>query len=91
MESIQVTQRHGFTLRWRWSAQPGKKKQREILSSSDGARTVSLDGEITLKDGRAGKVLKLVWPYTAGRTTDIVHVHLGKSHGFCWVKHEELD
>ena len=89
--SIKVEQIHGFTLRWRWSETPGKKKQREILSASDGVCTVSLDDEITLKDGRAGTVLNLVWPYTEGRTTDIVHVHLGRSHGFCWVKHGELD
>jgi len=89
--SIKAEQVHGFTLRWRWSAKPGKKKQREILSANDGVCTVSLDDEVMLKDGRAGKVVKLVWPYTEGRTTDIVHVHLGRSHGFYWVKHEELD
>ncbi len=62
MESIQVEQIHGFTLRWRWRWRETteKKKQREILSLSDGVCTVSLDDEITLKDGRAGKVLKLV-------------------------------
>ncbi len=89
--SIKVEQIHGFTLRWRWSETPGKKKQREILSLSDGVRTVSLDDEITLKDGRVGKVLRLVWPYTEGRSTDVIHVHLSRSHGFYWVKHEELD
>ncbi len=89
--SIKVEQIHGFTLRWRWSETPGKKKQREILSLSDGVRNVSFDDEITLKDGRAGTVLKLVWPYTEGRSTDVIRVHLGRSHGFCWVKHEELD
>ncbi len=91
MESIKVEQTHGFTLRWRWREKTGKKKQREILSLSDGVCTVSLDDEITLKDGRAGTVLRLVWPYTEGRSTDVIHVHLGRSHGFCWVKHEELD
>ena len=91
MGSIKVKQIHGFTLRWRWSETPGKKRQREILSLSDGVCTVSLDDEITLKDGRAGKVVKLVWPYTEGRSTDVIHVHLGRSHGFYWVKHEELD
>ncbi len=91
MESINVEQIHGFTLRWRWREQTGKKKQREILSLHDGVGTVSLDDEITLKDGRAGTVLKLVWPYTEGRSTDVIHVHLGRSHEFCWLKHEELD
>ncbi len=66
-------------------------KQKEILSISDGVRCVSVDEDITLKDGRAGKVLKFVWPYTEGRSTDIIRVHLGRSHGFYWAKHEELD
>ncbi len=91
VESIKVEQVHGFTLRWRWRETAGKTRQKEILSSSDGVCTVNLDDEVTLKDGRAGKVLNFVWPYTEGRTTDIVHVHLGRSHGFCWVKHEELN
>jgi len=76
-------------MRWRWSEKTCQK-QREIVSSSDGVHAVGLDDDITLKDGRVGKVLNFVWPYTEGRTTDIVHVYLGRSHGFCWVKHEEL-
>ena len=91
VESIKVEQIHGFTVRWKWTEKTGKKKQREILSLSDGVCSVSLDDEITLKDGRAGKVLKFVWPYTEGRSTDIIRVHLGRSHGFYWVKHEEVD
>ena len=87
--SIRVEQAYGFSIEWRSSEKTGKK-QREILSLNDGARIISLDDDITLKDGRAGKVLEFVWPYTEGRTTDVIHVHLGRSHGFGWIKHEEL-